>query len=196
MTHGTTSISTDPTAPDEVETILDEVRAALQGLERDGLTQLVEEVMRAPRIFVTGEGRSGFMARAFAMRLVHLGLTTYFVADTCTPAVAEGDLLIAVSGSGSTASTLRVVSAAVEHGCRAVAVTSDPTSPLADAADVVVHIPGATKHRKPDEPATVQPLSSLFDQCAHLSLDAVTLRLARRRHIDNTQAVEAHANTE
>jgi len=196
MADSVTTSTTEGLAADEVDTILREMGAALVRLDRDGVTQLADLLRGASRVFVTGEGRSGFMSRAFAMRLMHLGLTTYFIGDTCTPAVRDGDVVIGLSGSGGTASTLRTVSAAASQGCRTVAVTSDPSSPLAQAADLVVHVPGATKHRRPDEPATVQPLSSLFDQCVHVALDAVALRLARLRNVDNAQAVRAHANTE
>jgi 6-phospho-3-hexuloisomerase len=196
MTDGGPPRTSATATSDEIGTILDELSGALQRLDRADLAALVHEVMTAPRVFVTGEGRSGFMARAFAMRLVHLGVTTYFVADTCTPAVADGDVVVGLSGSGTTASTIRVLSAAADHGCRTVAVTSDPSSTLATTADVVVHVPGATKHRRPEEPSTIQPLSSLFDQCAHIALDAVTLKLAELRDVDNDRAVKAHANTE
>ena len=46
------------------------------------------------RIFVAGEGRSGFSAKGFAMRLMHLGYTVYVVGETITPALREGDLLV------------------------------------------------------------------------------------------------------
>jgi 6-phospho-3-hexuloisomerase len=181
---------------DEVDTILAELTTALHRLHRTGIFTLADEAMNAPRVFVTGEGRSGYVARAFAMRLMHLGITTYFLGDTCTPAIKTGDLLIALSGSGTTAATVRAVDAASAHGCRTVAITSDPRSQLATNADLAVHIPGATKHRKTGEAPTVQPLSSLFDQCAHIALDAVTLRIAHRRAINNDTATANHANTE
>ena len=43
---------------------------------------------------------------------------------------------------------------------------------------------------------TIQPLSSLFDQCTHIVLDVACLRIAQAKDIDNTRAVAAHANTE
>ena len=44
--------------------------------------------------------------------------------------------------------------------------------------------------------ATIQPLSSLFDQATHVVLDVVCLELAGRRGVDNAAARTAHANTE
>jgi len=63
-------------------------------------------------------------------------------------------------------------------------------------ADTVLTVPGATKYRRADEPPTVQPLSSLFDQTTHMLLDVVCLQLAHRRGVDNATARAAHANTE
>jgi len=181
---------------DPIDTIMAEITAALAGMDRAGIDALAERLTSGHRVFVTGEGRSGFVARAFAMRLMHLGIPVFFLGDTCTPAVAAGDVLVAVSGSGTTASTVRAAEAAKANGCQAVAVTSDPSSALAALADLVLHVPGATKHRRPGEPVTRQPLSSLFDQSVHIALDAVCLTVADRRRIDNDTAVRAHANTE
>ena len=74
-----------------------------------------------------------------------------------------------------------------------LAVTSDPDSPLARPADDVWHIPAATKYARA---GTIQPLSSLFDQCTHIVLDVACLAVARARDMDNARPVAAHANTE
>jgi len=57
-------------------------------------------------------------------------------------------------------------------------------------------LPAATKYRRADEAPTIQPLSSLFDQTTHVTLDVVCLELAQRRGVDNAGAFRAHANTE
>ena len=168
-----------------IQTVLSEIEAVLDRVEEPDVAVLLD----APRIFVTGEGRSGFMARAFAMRLMHLGLPVHVIGETVTPPLHPGDLLVALSGSGTTETTVR-------HAQRAenvLAVTSDPESPLAQLADTVWHIPAATKYARS---GTIQPLSSLFDQCAHIVLDVACLRIAQAKDIDNARAVAAHANTE
>ncbi|AVH54882.1 MULTISPECIES: hypothetical protein [Streptomyces] len=65
----------------------------------DALESLAMTLRNAERIFVTGEGRSGLMAKAFAMRLMHLGLPVHVIGETTTPAVAQGDTARAPSGS-------------------------------------------------------------------------------------------------
>ena len=183
-------------ADDPLTTIARELEPVLARVDRDGLEQTVRALEEAPRVFVTGEGRSGLMARAFAMRLMHLGLAVHVVGETTTPAVGPGDLLVAVSGSGTTGHTVQIARSGSSAGARVHAVTSDPDSPLGQLAATRLVLPAATKYRRPGEPASVQPLSSLFDQATHLALDAVCLILAERRQVDNAAAKAAHANTE
>jgi 6-phospho-3-hexuloisomerase len=179
-----------------LETILAEVQKVLERIDDAELGQLATQLQVAPRVFVAGEGRSGFMARAFAMRLAHLGLTVYVLGETITPPMRQGDLLVAVSGSGTTHGTVHAAQTASDSGARVVAVTSDPEAALGELADRTLVVPAATKWRRPGEPATSQPLGSLFDQACHLTLDAVCLHLARLAGVDNEQARARHASGE
>jgi 6-phospho-3-hexuloisomerase len=183
-------------AVDLVTTVQAEMAGVLDRLDPAALSASAAIVDGAPRVFVAGEGRSGFMAKAFAMRLMHLGVTAYVVGETCTPSIGAGDLLVGVSGSGTTAGTVRAAKAAVDAGGSVLAVTTAPDSPLAEVAAHVLTVAAATKYRRDGEAPTVQPLSSLFDQCVHVALDVVCLQLANRRAVDNTLAARAHANTE
>jgi 6-phospho-3-hexuloisomerase len=168
----------------------------LAKVDRGEIEALTSALAGAARVFVAGEGRSGFMAKAFAMRLMHLGLTVHVVGETTTPSIGGGDTVVAVSGSGSTAGTVRVAQQARDAGAHVLAVTTDRDSQLAGLSGTVLLVPAATKHRRPGEAGTVQPLSSLFDQATHIVLDVVCLRLADRRGVDNASARAAHANTE
>ena len=177
-------------------TILDEITTVVPKVSQSALSELADRLAGAGRVFVTGEGRSGFMARAFAMRLMHLGLQVYVIGETTTPSVGAGDTVVAVSGSGTTAGTVRVAEQAVAVGATVLAVTTEAESPLGRQAAACLVIPAATKYRREGEAATIQPLSSLFDQVTHLALDAICLDLAGRRGVDNAAAKAAHANTE
>ena len=180
--------------------LLATVRAEISGVLDDmapaDIGELAARLAAADRVFLTGEGRSGFMAKAFAMRLMHLGLSVYVVGETTTPAVAAGDTVVAVSGSGTTTGTVRIAEQARSVGAAVCLVTTAPDSPLAHLAHFVLTVPAATKHRRAGEAATVQPLSSLFDQATHIVLDVVCLELAGRRGVDNAQARSTHSNTE
>ena len=173
-----------------------EISGVLDGVSATELAELADRLAAAPRTFVTGEGRSGFIAKAFAMRLMHLGLTVYVVGETITPSVGANDALVAVSGSGTTKGTVRTAEQARAAGARVYAITTAPGSPLAELAELTVTIPAATKHRRAGEAETIQPLSSLFDQATHIALDVVCLRLADRLDVDNARARQTHSNTE
>ncbi|RJS82147.1 SIS domain-containing protein, partial [Candidatus Bathyarchaeota archaeon] len=49
--------------------------------------RLIELLLTAKdkKIFIVGMGRSGFVARAFALRLMNLGFNVYFLGETITP---------------------------------------------------------------------------------------------------------------
>ena len=51
-------------------------------------------------IFLAGSGRSGFVAKFFAMRLVHLGYIVYVFGESLVPRVRDGDIIIFISKSG------------------------------------------------------------------------------------------------
>jgi len=181
---------------DLLDAIRGEIDGVLRQVRRADLERAAGALHGAERVFVAGAGRSGFMASAFAMRLVHLGLRAHVVGEATAPALAPGDVLVAVSGSGTTAGTVRAAQECRRAGGRVIAVTTDPDAELAAGADEVLHLPAATKHRRAGEAASVQPLSSLFDQVAHLVFDAVCLRLAELREVGHAQAKAAHVTTE
>ena len=182
---------------DQFDSVLAEISCVAAGIDRHQIRDLADALIAARRIFVTGEGRSGFMAKgAFAMRLMHLGLPVDVIGETTTPAVRGTDTVVAVSGSGTTGGTVRVAEQAAALGATIWAVTTDPTSPLGLAATGQLVIPAATKYRRADEAPTIQPLSSLFDQATHIALDVVCLQIAGARGVDNALAARAHANTE
>ena len=81
-----------------------ELEYTLSRVDADAAEALADAILGAGKVFVAGAGRSGFAAKAFAMRLMHLGFNTYVVGETTTPDLAPGDLLFIASGSGETGS--------------------------------------------------------------------------------------------
>ncbi|QTE28080.1 6-phospho-3-hexuloisomerase [Pengzhenrongella sicca] len=192
----TTQAAFPTTTAGRITAVEAEISAVLARTSTADLEAVTTALLKAGHVFVTGEGRSGFMARAFAMRLMHLGLHVHVIGETTTPAVGEGDTLVAVSGSGTTTGTVRVAETAARSGAHVLAVTTDPGSPLGTAAAISLVVPAATKLRRADEAPTIQPLSSLFDQATHLLLDVICLGIAAARNVDNSAAASRHANTE
>ncbi|NLO73282.1 MAG: 6-phospho-3-hexuloisomerase [candidate division WS1 bacterium] len=156
-----------------------EISGVLSGVDPQRVEALGETILTAQRIFVCGAGRSLLMLKALAMRLMHLGLHSYVVGETITPAIRTGDLLIAGSGSGETRTTLAMVQAAHERGARTAAITAHPQSPIARACDLVVEIPAAIVGVS-NQRVSTQPPGSLFEQCLLVLGDGLVLWLMER----------------
>src|SRR5699024_7999258 len=124
------------------------------------------------RFFFLGEGRSGLIAKAVAMRLMHTGKQVYVVGETTTPAIEKGDLLIVISGSATSVNIVNSIEKAIKSNAEIFLVTTNDKS-------VQYHkrllINAATKLRKEHEPESIQPLGNQFDQFAHLVLDAAII---------------------
>lgn len=177
-----------------LDAINQEISAVLAATDESQLDDVVPLFTKQRRIFVLGAGRSGLMAKAFAMRLMHIGYTPFVIGETITPSVQKGDLLLAVSGSGTTHSIVELAQKAHQQEVTLLALTSNGQSPLAQLADKAIVVPGATKNG--DGIKSIQLLSTLFDQSVHLVLDALCLKLARRDGTDNGTAKSRHSNME
>ena len=175
--------------------IIDELRAAASLTDDTQVGALVDAILDARRVFVGGAGRSLLMMKAFAMRLMHLGLNAYVVGETVTPAIGAGDLLVVGTGSGQTRMTLAIVQAAHDRGAITAAVTAHPDSPVALVADLVleVHTP-ITGHDMPR--VSMQPPGSLFEQCLLMLGEAIVLRLMRRLGTTEEQMRTRHTTLE
>ncbi|MED1467780.1 6-phospho-3-hexuloisomerase [Bacillus salipaludis] len=180
----------------KVFTILKEIEAVLGQIEEQHLHEVADHLIKATRIFVVGEGRSGLMAKSFAMRLMHLGANVYVVGETITPSIMEGDILVAVSGSGTTKSVTWTSDKAKSIGATIIAMTTNTGSPLAAVADQILHVPAATKYRRENERETIQPLGSLFDQCAHILFDTICLFYGELNQVNHQIAFKQHSNLE
>lgn len=177
---------------DTLDIILNEIKSVLSNVDRRQLDNIVDCIDKNIKIFIDGEGRSGLMGKGFAMRLMHLGYVVYSVGETITPAVQKGDIYFSVSGSGESEHVVLNTKKAKEKGCFIIAVTSKKDSSIATLADKVLIVPGTTKGDSGDERKSVQLLSSLFDQCLHIVLDALCLKLSERDKISNSEATSRH----
>ena len=130
-----------------LDVILKEIEGVLSRVDENRFSDAMASFSSGRRVFVDGEGRSGFSARGFAMRLMHLGYQVYFVGETITPAMKKGDLLVAVSGSGKSLNILNDAKKAKALGAEVLAVTSKADTLLAQIADKVLVIPGTVKGR-------------------------------------------------
>lgn len=179
----------------QVDTIAAELVRALRSVDAAALDALGDALTSAPRVFVAGKGRSGLMMRAFAMRLMHLGLTAYVVDDVTTPALMEGDLLVIGSGSGTTPTLVRYAERAKSLGANLALITTAPVSPIGALADDALVL-AATSPRVAGSAESVQPMANLFEQALLLVLDILVMRMAQARGMTTVEMMTRHANLE
>ncbi|MEZ4670246.1 MAG: 6-phospho-3-hexuloisomerase [Anaerolineae bacterium] len=182
---------------DLIMAVLDEVAFALHSVSDTQVATLRLAIHDASRVFIAGKGRSGLLARAFALRLMHLGLTIHVVDEVTTPAIMQGDLLILISGSGETASILQYSAQARSHGAKVALITAFPNSSIAQRSDIVVHIPApSVKADVVNEVTSFQPMANMFEQSLMLLLDVITLQLMSDLGLTQEQLAARHANLE
>jgi 6-phospho-3-hexuloisomerase len=178
-----------------MQTIMDEHHRLTANIRSDEMAALMPVLNKAKNIFLMGAGRTGLMMKASAMRLMHLGYKVYVVGETTTPAINEGDLLIAGSGSGTTSGVVRAAETAKTVGASVVCFTTSPASPLAALADFTVAIPAAQKQVR-DEDVSKQYAGSLFEQSLLMSFDALIQALWELDGSTASELWKRHANIE
>ena len=173
--------------------ILSHLEKVFKTIKKEDIEKFIDLILKHNKIFVYGAGRSGFMGRAFAQRLMHIGLNSYFIGETITPACRRGDLLIVISGSGETASCIALAEKAKKLGATVVAVTAHPESPLGGIADFILRVPGKTKKV---EEKSYAPFTSLFDISVLTILDSISAEIMNRMGVDENLILERHATVE
>ena len=95
------------------------------------------------RVIVTGMGKSGIICRKIAATLASTGTSAFFLHPAEAThgdlgVIQPSDLLLAISHSGETQEVLRLLEAIRRIGAKIVAITGNPASTLAQAADVAL----------------------------------------------------------
>jgi 6-phospho-3-hexuloisomerase len=168
--------------------VRDELAAALAAVD-DGAVPRFADALRSGSgsILLTGRGRSGLVAQMAAMRLMHLGLDTHCVGEPTAPPVRREDVLVVVSGSGRTPAATAFARTARDVGATVLVVTGAPGTELTGLADhVLVATPGPS----------AQHGGTLFEQLAHVVLDAVVLCLMERAPHAAARMATNHTNLE
>ena len=111
--------------------ILNDLKEIVNQMDEAQLEALMKDIRWADKIFVAAAGRSFLMMKAFAMRLMHMGLKVYVVGETVTPAIGPNDLLIVGSGSGGTATIKVMAEKAKKVGARMALLTIYEESAMA-----------------------------------------------------------------
>lgn len=189
--------------------LLRSIEAALNGLNPVEVESILSSLQEAQKdrskVLIIGAGRSGLVGKAFAMRLMHLGFDVYVLGETITPHVGDNDLVIVISGSGTTSGPLNAANMAKKLNSKVIAITSKENSPLAKTADLVVDIPGRQDIAKEDEYTSRQlkgqheslaPMGTMFEDTCMIFLDSIIAELMNRMGVSEESLLERHATIE
>ena len=160
---------------ESTEYIVKMVAQTLDG-EIEGTDEFVDAIIGSRKIFIYGVGRSGLIAKAFAIRLVQMGLEVYFVGETITPIVEEGHLVIIVSHTGETMSAVQTANIVRRVGARVITVTANAHSKLASASNLVIDI----HPPKDDDRRRLAPMGTLFEDATLIYLDGIVASLMEK----------------
>ncbi|MGQ9469204.1 MAG: 6-phospho-3-hexuloisomerase [Nitrososphaerales archaeon] len=190
--------------------LIELVSKNLSEVSEEEVNKCIELILsrRDKKIFIMGAGRSGLVGRAFALRLLHLDYHVHVLGETLMPPVSKGDLVIAISGSGSTKLIITAVEAAKRVGATIIGITSYPDSPLGKIADFILQVKGRVMPAKEEngrdyfarqilglhEPLV--PLGTLFEDTCMILLDAMISVMMNKLNLSEEDLGRRHANIE
>lgn len=172
-----------------IDEIIDNIQEVSSEVDSESIMQMLDMLVDAKNVFIIGLGRSGLVARAFAMRLMHLGISVYVVGETITPAINSDDCLLAISGSGETSFIISTAKTSKNRNAKIIAVTSYDDSTLGKLSDLIIHIKGRTKIDSEKDYIKRQingrhqplaPLGTLFEVSTLIFLEGVIAELMNK----------------
>jgi 6-phospho 3-hexuloisomerase len=173
--------------------LLEDINEVTGMINAKDLDLLVGRIESSKRIYLVGEGRSGLVAKSFAMRLARLDKLVYVVGETVTPQISEGDLLIAITGSGETKTVLETVKIFRVLKGNVICISAQPDSAIVRISHEAVIIPANLPKRighvyqlrelvgVPERP----PHASTFELATMIFLEAVSFELEHRWQKNN-----------
>ena len=165
---------------------------ALKARLNDDFVAACDLCMETPgRVVVTGMGKSGHVSNKIAATLASTGTPAFFMHPAEAShgdlgMITSQDLLIAISYSGETAEVVTILPVVKRMGARLLAITGNPRSTMAEAADVHLDISVA-------EEACPLNLAPTASTTATLAMgDALAVALLKRRGFTAEDFARSH----
>ncbi len=142
-------------------------------------------------VVVTALGKPGFIAQKLSATLASIGVPSLYLhpaeaAHGDLGRVRKGDVVVALSNSGSTPELLALLGPFKRLAVTLVAITSDPASELGRAADFILHI-GAI-----DEASPLGLVPTASSAALHAITDALAMCVAHQRELTTEQYALLH----
>jgi 6-phospho-3-hexuloisomerase len=157
--------------------ILSEIQSVISQIDLIELNALIEAIKCSEKIVTCGAGRVGMTAKAFSMRLGHLGFNSFNVGDTTLPSIGKRDLFIVASGSGETQTIFDLTKIAKDNKCTVFAITGNPNSRIGSLADGTISIKAPSKTSSINGIKSIQPMTTLNEQSLMILFDVLVLNL-------------------
>jgi DNA-binding MurR/RpiR family transcriptional regulator len=166
------------------------IQETAAGLDLEQVRMAADAIGVAGRVEVYGIGGSALVAGEMQLCLHRIGIPTWSWGDvhsglTSAALLGPDDVAIAISHSGATYETVEMLSAAGSRGATTVALTSVPSSPLAEVADIVLTTAIHETTFRPDALAARHPQL--------IVLDLIYVAVAQRRHETTSAALRVTA---
>jgi len=177
------------------QAIIEKVTGILAETDDTYDAKLIALVEGAKRIFIAGAGRSGLIARFFAMRLMHAGYEVFVVGEIVTPSIREGDLFLVISGSGETKTMLAFTESAKKQGAKIALISLKASSTIGDLADATFQIGKPELFGKVGK-VQVMPMGTMFELSTLIFLEATISHVIHEKGIEEEVMQTRHANLE
>jgi arabinose-5-phosphate isomerase len=164
---------------DFVKGVLAAEACAITSLPLTGVAEAIETLVCCTgRVFTTGIGKAGYIARKAASTFCTTGTPAIFLhpgdaSHGDVGAVRPGDVLISLSNSGKNREVIELL-----HFCRrlglasSIAITASRTSPLAEESDVVIEL-GSIKEACPLGLTPTASAAAMLAICDALALSVM-----------------------
>jgi 6-phospho 3-hexuloisomerase len=173
-----------------IEYIQRKIKDILNSVPTYDIEKVKKLFFKSNRIFVYGAGRSGLVAKAFAIRLVHLGFETFVIGETITAPVQKGDLVVIISGSGETIPAVMTADIAHKLGAKVVSITGKKKSDISKYADITLYLSASCNDK---ERKRYAPLGTLFEASVWILMDGIIADLLESKNETEETMRKRHA---
>jgi 6-phospho-3-hexuloisomerase len=174
-----------------------EIKGSFKYLDNRKTNYFLDLIISSKRIFLTGMGRSDLISQSFSMRLMQLGFNAYHVGDSTTPSISKGDILVAISGSGSTKTVQLIIEEAKKQKAKIILITNKKSlSEKTKNKKIDLFLEINAKNKKQYGKISIEPLGTLFEQSSLIYLDAMVILLMKRLNLNEKDLGKKHSNLE
>ncbi|MCL2116429.1 MAG: SIS domain-containing protein [Methanobrevibacter sp.] len=176
--------------------IISHSQSVFNDLDNKRYEEFINIIAGSDNIFVLGGGRSGLVAKAFAMRLKHLGLNANVIGEnTAIERKSEKSVLIAISGSGKTPSVVEIASKYKKYGVKKIlSICSNKESRLAKLSDLSITIKSYDNKKNEKENYVPMPLGTSFELSTLLTLESTIPDFMKLLNVTEEDMADRHAN--